>query len=317
MAKSALRIIFMGTPLFAVPALAALIDRRDQIVGVITQPDRPKGRGRKLSPAPVKELAAAAGLAVYQPAKIKGAEFLALLQELAPDLIVVVAYGRILPGHIISLPRFGTINVHASLLPKYRGAAPIQWALLKGETETGVTIMQMDEGLDTGDLLLAAKLPIDPTDTAGSLAAKLARLGSQALVKALALLPAGKLPPTKQDDRLATLAPPLLKTDGQVDWTKSAAEISCLIRGLDPWPSAYTTLAGKRLRLFSPQVIEDPGADRPAPGTLRQADQTGLLIATGRDYLLVRDLQPEGGRRMAAGAYLLGHPLAAGQRLGQ
>ncbi len=321
MAKTNFRIIFMGTPFFAVPTLAALIARGEKIVGVITQPDRPKGRGRKLTPPPVKEAAEQAGLAVYQPIKIKGADFMATLQNLAPDLIVVVAYGRILPAHIINLPTHGTINVHASLLPKYRGAAPIQWALIRGETETGVTIMQMDEGMDTGDIMLTRQLPINQDDNAATLTKKLADLGSQALVEALDLLRTGRLSPARQDDSLATPAPPLCKAEGRVDWTKPAHAISGLIRGLDPWPSSYTTLAGKRLRLFAPQVVDSDLAARQTgreagqptkPGTLCHADANGLLIATGKDYLLIQELQPEGSKRMSADAYLRGHILTAG-----
>jgi methionyl-tRNA formyltransferase len=313
------RIIFMGTPDFAVPSLKALLDSNENVVCVITQPDRPKGRGRKLTPPPVKELALQSGLPVLQPEKIREEGFLARISEFNPDLIVLTAYGRILPGSLINLPSYGTINVHASLLPKYRGAAPIQWALINGETETGVTIMQMDEGLDTGDILLAEKLLISPDDTAGSLFSRLAELGGTALKKAMEQLRADKLTPIKQDDSLATLAPLLKKEDGLVEWSKSAEQISCLIRGLDPWPTTYTVMNGKRFRLFSPQVINQSDCQEkgPAPGTICRADHNGLVVCTGSGYLLVREVQPENSKRMTVDAYLRGHPLKPGTRLGQ
>ena len=309
----------MGTPDFAVPSLEALLDSGENVVCVITQPDRPKGRGRKLTPPPIKELALQAGLPVLQPEKIRDEEFLAKLRGFNPDLIVLTAYGRILTDSLINLPPYGTINVHGSLLPKYRGAAPIQWALINGETETGVTIMQMDKGLDTGDILLAEKLPISPDETAGSLFIKLAELGGTALKKALKQLRTNKLTPIKQDDSLATHAPLLKKVDGLVDWSKSAQQISCLIRGLDPWPTTYTTLAGKRFRLFSPLVINQSDCQNtdPDPGTVCRADHNGLMISTGSGYLLIREVQPEGSKRMGVDAYLHGHPIKSGTRLGQ
>ena len=309
----------MGTPDFAVPSLEALLDSGENVVCVITQPDRPKGRGRKLTPPPIKELALQAGLPVLQPEKIRDQEFLAKLKEFNPDLIVLTAYGRILTDSLINLPPYGTINVHGSLLPKYRGAAPIQWALINGETETGVTIMQMDEGLDTGDILLSEKLLISPDDTAGSLFVKLAELGCTALKKALKQLRTNKLTPIKQDESLTTYAPLLKKVDGLVDWSKSAQQISCLIRGLDPWPTTYTTLAGKNFRLFSPLNINQNDCQFSAsgPGIVCQADRRGLVISTGSGYLLIREVQPEGSKRMGVDAYLRGHPIKSGTRLGQ
>jgi len=319
----------MGTPDFAVPSLSGLLAHGEHVVAVVTQPDRPKGRGRKLTAPPIKQLAIDAGLPVLQPEKIRGSDFLDRIRDFQPDLIVVTAYGRILPGHLLNLPLLGTINVHGSLLPKYRGAAPVQWALLNGEQETGVTIMQMDEGMDTGDILLTEKIPILPDDTGATLMKKLAELGGRALTAALDLLRVGKLPRIRQDDSLATSAPPLTKTMGRVDWMKSAGEISCQVRGLDPWPATYTSVGGKRLRLFKPTVIEHKtacdhilrtasGVREPiAPGTLCRADDQGLLIACGRDFLLIQEVQPEGGKRMAAGAFLSGHPLSVGQQLGE
>jgi methionyl-tRNA formyltransferase len=327
--NNAFTIVFMGTPDFAVPSLTALLDHGENVVAVVTQPDRPKGRGRKLTAPPVKQLALDAGLPVLQPEKIRGQDFLAQLKDFQPDLIVVTAYGRILPGRLLNMPPLGTINVHGSLLPKYRGAAPVQWAILNGDSETGVTIMQMDEGMDTGDILLTRKIPIGPDDTAATLMTKLADLGGRALTAALGLLRDGKLAPTRQDENLATTAPPLVKTMGLVDWSKPAAEISCQIRGMDPWPTTYTSIAGKRFRLFRPTVIDDqaaidrllkacPKTDRPIePGTLCRVESDGLIIATGKGFLHVQEVQPEGSRRMTVGAYLSGHSLAIGQILGQ
>jgi len=302
----------MGTPEFAVPSLQALIDHGEQVVAVVCQPDKPKGRGRKLSPPPVKELALAAGIPVLQPTRVRTAEFLEELRGYRPDLMVVTAYGRILPGPVLNLPPLGTINVHGSLLPRYRGAAPVQWAVLNGDPETGITIMQMDEGMDTGDILLPGSLAIAPDDTAGTLAVKMADLGGRLLIEALERLKSGNLPPLKQDESLATPAPPLSKELSEIDWRGSAREISCRIRGLDPWPMAHTTLEGKWLRLFAPQVI--PGPVREAPGTLCKADKAGLMVATGEDYLRLGEVQLEGGKRMSADAFLRGRPLKTGLR---
>ena len=305
------RIVFMGTPDFAVPSLQALIDHGETVLAVVTQPDRPKGRGRQLAATPVKELALRHGLPVLQPEKIRTDAFRETIACYSPDLLVVTAYGRILPGPLLHTPPLGTINVHGSLLPKYRGAAPIQWAVINNEVETGVTIMQMDEGMDTGDILLPARLTIGPDDTAASLAPKLAELGGQTLVRALDLLRENKLIASQQDNSLATLAPPLTKEQGHIDWAQSAKIISGLIRGLDPWPSAVTAMAGRRYKLFAPRVMT--GHSNQQPGTLLRADAEGLLIATSDGLLLIRDIQPEGSRRMAVGAFLQGHQLPAGE----
>lgn len=309
-----LRTIFMGTPEFAVPSLQALLDSRHDVVAVVTQPDRPRGRGRKLTPPPVKELALQAGIQVLQPTAIRTKEFLEELQGYRPDVITVTAYGRILPGPLLEMPPLGTINVHGSLLPRYRGAAPVQWAILNGATETGITIMQMDEGLDTGDILLQKSLPIKPEDTAASVAVKLAELGGSLLVDTLDKIRTGTIQPLAQDEEQATLAPPLSKEQGHIDWYEPALAISCRIRGLDPWPTAYTFLNDKRLRLFMPEIVSQAGDNE--PGTICKADQDGLLIATGLDYLLVREVQIEGSRRMAVGPFLQGHKLETGTRLG-
>jgi len=309
----------MGTPEFALPSLRVLLDKGENVVCVVTQPDRPKGRGRRVLPPPVKELALQAAIPVLQPEGIKGDDFHAELRKFEPDIIALTAYGNILPGRIINLPPLGTINVHGSLLPRYRGAAPIQWALINGETETGITIMQMDEGIDTGDILLQEKIPVDPADTAGTLSAKLAELGGRALGKALDLLRQDKLKPAKQDGKQASLAPLLKKEDGLMDWSQSAAQISGLIRGLDPWPTTYTTLSGKRLRLFSPEVFEKNPCQNnfPEPGIVCRADRNGLLVTTGNGYLLIKEIQPEGSRRMGVDAFISGKPLQLGTLLGQ
>jgi methionyl-tRNA formyltransferase len=304
----------MGTPEFAVPSLQSLIDSRHQVVAVVTQPDRPKGRGRKLTAPPVKELALRAGLPVLQPTAIRTAEFREELRGYRPDLFAVTAYGRILPGPLLDLPPLGTINVHGSLLPRYRGAAPVQWAILNGDIETGITIMQMDEGMDTGDILLPGAIPIAAEDTAASLAVKLAELGGRLLVEALAKLQRGELIPKPQEESKATLAPPLTKERGRIDWSDPASAISCRIRGLDPWPTAYTFQNGKRLRLFKPKVVRSPETGE--PGTVLRADREGLLIATGREALLIKEVQLEGAKRMAVGPFLQGRPLEPGTRLG-
>lgn len=306
------RIIFMGTPDFSVPALQALIDGPDQVVAVITQPDRPKGRGKKLTPPPVKTLAESFDISVLQPTKIRTEEFADELRSYKPDLIIVAAYGRILPPSILDLPPLGCINIHGSLLPRHRGAAPIQWAILAGDKEAGVTIMQMDVGMDTGAMLMPASIPVADDETAGGLFGKLSALGGKALIEALDLLRRDKLLPIEQDHSLATEAPPLKKEHGCIDWSKSAAEIHCLIRGMDPWPTAYSFLDGKRFRFFSPSLSDTKCTQD--PGSIMQADRNGLLLATGNGSLLVREIQPEGKKRMSVEAYLCGQKLTDGQQ---
>jgi len=308
-----LTIVFMGTPDFAVPSLQALLDGPDRVSAVVCQPNRARGRGRKVSPPPVKVLAEQAGLPVLQPESVRTPAFLETLRAYAPDLLVVVAYGRILPEPLLRLAPLGAINVHGSLLPRYRGAAPIQWAIINGERDTGITIMQLDKGMDTGPILLSVPEPIGQEDTAGALFTRLADLGGRTLVAALDRLHRGELVPVPQDHGRATLAPMLTKEQGHVDWQRPATELHCLIRGLDPWPSAYTFLDGRRLRLFRPEVVPTP-ADL-APGTIRSADSTGLLVATGADSLRLREVQPEGRKRMTVSACLNGLALPAGARL--
>lgn len=308
-----MRIVFMGTPDFALPSLQALLDGPEQVVAVVCQPDKAKGRGKILSPPSVKVLAERHGVPVLQPASVRTQAFLEQMHQLAPDLLVVVAYGKILPAVLLRLPRLGAINVHGSLLPKYRGAAPIQWAVINGEAETGVTIMVMDEGMDTGDILLTIPTAIGPQETAGELFERLAWLGGEALGEAVAGLKAGRLHPRPQDHTMACTAPMLTKESGHLDWTLPASRLQGLIRGLDPWPSAYAFLDGARLRLFAPEVVAKQFPE--PPGTLLRAGNDGLMIACGQDALLIREIQPEGKRRMDAATWLRGARISTGVQL--
>jgi methionyl-tRNA formyltransferase len=308
-----LRIIFMGTPDFATSNLQALIDGPDDIVAVVTQPNRPKGRGKKLTPPPVKLLAESADIPVLQPAIIRTEEFLNGLLSYQPDLIVATAYGKILPPSLLELAPMGSINVHGSLLPLHRGAAPIQWSVIKGDKEVGVTIIRMDEGMDTGDILLQASIPAAADETSSTLFDKLAQLGSETLLKAIKGLKNGTIAATPQDHSQATEAPMLKKSDGLIDWSKNAGELESLIRGLDPWPSAFCFLDGKRLRLFKPEIAYKE--NNAQPGSLLRADKRGLLIVCGKDTLLVKEIQPEGKKRMTVEAFLCGCSLEPGTLL--
>jgi methionyl-tRNA formyltransferase len=314
MERQPLRILFMGTPDFAVPTLEALIQGPDEIIAVVTQPDRPKGRGRKLVPPPIKVLAEKYGIDLYQPKAIRSAEFITTLKSYDPDLIVVAAYGKILPETIIELPRHGCINVHGSLLPRHRGAAPIQWSIIKGDAEVGVTIMQMDKGMDTGNILMKASITPDPDETSGTLFPKIARLGSHTLMDTLDMLAQGGLAMIDQDEKQATSAPMLRKEDGLIDWSRSAREIHCLIRGLDPWPTAFSYLDGRKFQLFGPEVVHQASTRK--PGTLLRADREGLLIAAGDACLLIKFIKMEGKRRMAVADFLNGWPLEPGSVFG-
>ncbi len=313
MTDQPLRIIFMGTPDFAVSTLKSLIAGPDQVVAVVSQPDRPKGRGKKLVPTPVKEIAMAANLPVLQPTKIKTEEFRNQLADYKPDVIVVAAYGRILPPQLLELAPHGCINVHGSILPKYRGAAPIQWAVINGDEKAGISIMQMDEGMDTGDILHQRIIDVSPDETAGSLFEKLAQLGGEALLEALEMVKAGTLKPVVQDHQQATHAPMLKKEDGHIDWNQDAQTIHNRIRGFDPWPSAFCFLDEKRLRLFSPTVVHMDSEQ--SPGTVIKADKGGLLISTGSNCLEIEELQPEGKKRMKVEAFINGRPIAKGTTL--
>lgn len=295
----------MGTPAFAVPSLDALSAAGHELLCVVAQPDRPAGRGQALRPPATKEWALAHGVPVLQPEKVRDGRLCAELAPMKPDAVVVAAYGRILGKDLLTLAPHGAINVHGSLLPRYRGAAPIQWAIANGDAETGITIMQMDEGLDSGDVLLQRTLAIDPTATAESLSTGLSALGGEALVEALALLAAGRLTPVKQDATQVTLAPILSKEDGRVDWTRTAPAIASRLRGFTPWPGAWSTLGGKTVKLLEVEPIEGGGAGGPGQGA-RLAGR-GLAVACGAGTkLLVRRLQPEGKGAQDALAFLNG-----------
>ncbi len=310
-----LRIVFMGTPEFAVPTLRALLTGEDRVVGVVCQPDRPSGRGLAPHPPPVKELALSFGLPVLQPQTLKDPEVLARLRSWQPDLIVVAAYGKILPPSLLNLPRYGCINVHASLLPKYRGAAPIQWAILKGEEVTGITIMQMNERMDSGDILLQKTLPIDPQDTAQSLHDKLAPLGAQALSEALDLLKKGELHPVAQKEKEATFAPMIKKEDGRIDWAQSARELERKVRAFNPWPSAYTFLKGKLFKVFRARAREEQ-VPSGSPGAVVRPTPAELLVLTGEGLLALEEVQLEGKKRLPIGEFLKGHAVQEGTVLG-
>ena len=302
----------MGTPEFAVPSLSALIGAGHEIAAVVTQPDRPSGRGKVLTPPPVKTAAEAAGIPVLQPAKIRTEEFFTKLLSYSPDLICVTAYGRILPKSILDLPRHGCVNAHASLLPKYRGAAPINWAIVKGESVTGVTTMLMDEGMDTGDMLLKREVSIEDDDTGETLSRKLSIVGGELLVETLALLEEGRLSPEKQDESLATYAPIIKKEDGLIDWSLPARDIRNLVRGMLPWPGAYTSLGGKMLKIFRAAVWEGEGR----PGEVIKSGGGILRVATGEGALDVLELQIEGGKRLETAAFLAGRKIPEGAILG-
>ncbi|MFZ2642683.1 MAG: methionyl-tRNA formyltransferase [Verrucomicrobiia bacterium] len=317
-----MRIVFMGTADFGEPCLEALVAARDhQVVGVVTQPDRPVGRQQKLTPPPIKTLALKHGLPVFQPEKIRRPEAVAQLRELAPELMVVVAYGQILPKDVLDLPRFGCVNVHGSLLPRWRGASPIQAALLAGDEFSGVTTMLIDEGLDSGPMLLRERVEIDPADDAASLHDKLAALGAGLLMKTLAGIAAGTLRPTPQPGEGVTYAPKIKKEDGQVDWSQPAHQIRNRLRAFTPWPGLFTCLpaeSGARgLKIWSAGVEARPAAANAAAGTVMEADRNGIAVAAGEGTLVIRELQVEGGRRMTAEEFLKGHRVAVGVRLGR
>jgi len=303
-----LRTVFMGTPDFALQTLQGLIDAGCKMVGVYTQPDRPKGRGKQLAAPPVKVLAQKYDIPVYQPLKLRQPEAVAELEALAPDLIVVVAYGQILPKSVLEIPAHGCINVHASLLPKYRGAAPINKAIIDGETETGITTMYMDVGLDTGDMLVKKTLSIGPEETAGELHDRLASLGRETMEETLRQLCAGTLQREVQDDEQSTYASMMKKEDGRIDWNLSAQEIHNHVRGLDPWPGAYTTLNGELLKLAE----TSPEAAEGLPGSVIAADKNGVCVACGSGSLRIQQLQLAGRKRLAAADFLRGCPLEAG-----
>ncbi|MCE3223274.1 MAG: fmt [Nitrospira sp.] len=303
----------MGTPAFAVPSLEALVKSEDQVVGVVTQPDRPKGRGQEIIPPPIKVVCQREGIPLLQPSKMKAPEFLEALRQWKPDVITVTAFGRILPPAILTLPPRGCINVHGSLLPKYRGAGPVQWAVIRGERETGITTMLMDEGMDTGAMLLQERVVIHPNDTAGTLAPRLAEVGGRLLVETLRQLKAGTLKPQPQDHSQATLAPLLKKEDGLIDWTWPARDIANRVRGLSPWPGAYTYVNGERWILWRLAVSEEPQGE--TAGVVTKVAKDRIDVATGDGTIQILEIQPSNSRRMTVTQYLAGHRLAVGTSL--
>jgi methionyl-tRNA formyltransferase len=308
-----MRIAFLGTPAFAVPPLDALERAGHAVLAVVAQPDRPAGRGQEIREPATKAWAHARGVPVLQPEKVRDGRLAADLARLAPDLLVVVAYGRILGPDLLRLAPHGAVNVHASLLPRHRGAAPIQWSIAAGDRETGVTIMQMDEGLDTGDVLLQRAIPILPAEDGEALARRLSALGGEALVEALALLEAGRIVPVPQDGARATLAPVLEKAHGQLDFALPAARLADRVRAFRPWPGAFTLLGGRALKVHRAEARDAAGL---APGEARP-DEEGLLVGCGEGALRLLEVQLEGKRRMRALDFLKGHPVAPGTVLGR
>jgi methionyl-tRNA formyltransferase len=307
-------VVFMGTAAFAVPSLERLVASRHAVVAVVTQPDRPQGRGRRIAASPVKQMAAAQRLHILQPRLASDPQLLAELKALAPQVIVVAAYGQILRSTLLAIPPLGCVNVHASLLPKYRGAAPISWALIRGEQVTGVTIMLLDETLDTGPILLQSKVAIDPSDDAGTLQERLAACGAEALLEALDGMQSGSLQPMPQDHARATYAPKLRKEDGVIVWGRSADDLARLVRGVTPWPGAVTTHRGKPLRIWRSTPVAMSGAG--TPGRVASIDTLGIWVETGDGYLVLGEVQPASGRRMDAAAYARGHGLHPADVLG-
>lgn len=306
----------MGTPDFAVNSLEKILEKGHQVLAVITQPDRPKGRGKKLTPPPVKEKALDLGLKIMQPERIKDSYFIEKIKNLQPDVIVVVAFGQILPESILNLPPLGCINVHASLLPKYRGAAPIHWAIINGETKTGITTMFMDKGLDTGDMLLKEEVEIGTDITTGQLHDQLAKLGAELLVETLDKLEDKTIVPIPQEDAGSTYAPLLNKEHEKINWAKKAADIHNLVRGMNPWPGAYTLDNKKRLKIWSTKLECNIKRMEDLPGTVVELREEGFLVQTGDIPILITMVQPAGKKKMAASDYVNGYGLTIGTQLG-
>jgi methionyl-tRNA formyltransferase len=307
-----MRLVFLGTPAFAVPTLERIVEAGHQVTAVVTQPDRPRGRGQQLAPPPVKEAASRLGLPVFQPERVRRPEAVEFLRGQQSDAMVVVGYGQIIPQNVIDLAPLGIINVHASLLPKYRGAGPIQWSILNGETITGVTTMRIDAGLDTGDMLLKAETPIAPEESAPELGARLAAMGADLLAETLAGLAAGTIVPEKQDPAQATYAPMLKKEDGRIDWSRDALAIHNQVRGLQPSPGAYTMFRGQTLHVRRSRVSESAAAAK--PGTVVSVKP--LLIACGRNAVELIEVQGEGRKRLPAADFANGQRLTENEVLG-
>lgn len=326
-----MRVVFMGTPDFAVGALEAIIEAGHQVTAVVTQPDKPKGRGKEVQMSPVKACALGHDLPVLQPVKIREPEAVETLRTYQADIFVVAAFGQILPEEILAMPKFGCVNIHASLLPKYRGAGPIQWAIINGEKITGVTIMQMDKGLDTGDMLFQSEVTIASDETADTLHDKLAAAGARLIVEALAKIGAGDVTPVKQNDADSCYAKMLQKAMGKIDWQMEAVKLDCLIRGLISWPGAFTLFRGKTLKIWQEEVVsgqkmaaleEMPGQNQAGfirnapPGTVVRVEKDAFYVQTGDGVLRLTEVQPEGKKRMAVKDFLLGYPVKAGEQLG-
>ncbi len=325
-----MRVVFMGTPDFAVGALEALIEAGHQVTAVVTQPDKPKGRGKELQMTPVKVCAQKHGIPVFQPVKIREPEAVETLRSYQADIFVVAAFGQILPEEILSMPRYGCVNIHASLLPKYRGAGPIQWAIINGEKITGVTIMRMDKGLDTGDMLFKTEVEIAPRETADTLHDKLAEAGARLIVEALAKIEAGDVTPVKQNDADSCYAKMLNKSMGKIDWQMEAEKLDCLIRGLISWPGASAVYRGKTLKIWEEEAVSEqelmtweglPGqregtfAGNAQPGTVIRVEKDAFFVQTGKGALKILAVQPEGKKRMAVKDFLLGYPMKPGETL--
>lgn len=317
-----MRIVFMGTPEFSVPTLEALIAHHD-VIAVVTQPDKPKGRGKAMAFPPVKETALAHDIPVYQPVKVREEGFVKVLRDMAPDAIVVVAFGQILPESILNIPKYGCINVHASLLPKYRGAAPMQWAIINGEKETGITTMYMAKGLDTGDMIDKTVIPVEAKETGETLHDKLSAAGGPLILKTLADLEAGTARRIPQDDKDSSYAGMLTRELGEIDWTKSAIAIERLIRGLNSWPSAYTHMNGKTLKIWDADVTPDTeaagegAAGLPVPGTVTRVTKDSIYVQTGDGQLKLNEVQLQGKKRMPVQAFLLGNKVEKGMVYGR
>ena len=309
-----MKVLFMGTPDFAVSTLKSIIEAGHELIGVVTQPDKVRGRGSKVSYSPVKEAALEYNLKVYQPVKVRDEEFIQMVDDMQPEVIVVAAFGQILPKRLLDIPPYGCINVHASLLPKYRGAAPIQAAILNGEEETGITIMHMDVKLDTGDMILQESIPISKDDTGGSLHDKLALLGGELLVKALDKLKDGSAKRIPQDDSKATYVKMMDKEMGRIDFNQPATVIERMIRGLNPWPSAFTKYEGKNMKLWRAEVVESSSDAK--PGEVIEADKESFIVMTAKDALVIKEVQLECKKRMPCAAFLRGCPIEKGVILG-
>ena len=311
-----MKIIYMGTPDFAVAPLEAILKAGHEVTAVVTQPDRQKGRGREVQYSPVKECALSYGIPVLQPLKIKEKGAVEELRKYPADIFVVAAFGQLLSEEILNMPRLGCINIHASLLPAYRGAAPIQWCVINGEEKTGVTIMQMAKGMDTGDILLQKEVVLDEKETGGSLFDRLMETGAELIVEALPKIEAGELIPVVQKEELATYAGKITKDMGNIDFAKSAVTIERLIRGLNPWPSAFTHYKGKILKIWEADVVSEcANAENPVPGTVIAMDKESFTLATGEGALRIRSLQPEGKKRMSCAEFMRGYEVKVGEAL--